>query len=127
MGEHFGKLLAVLHQMQGLCDFNAEDMQVTRLEGLTNSVILVAVLGQKVVVRIPGEGTETYIDHEVEAYNAAAAERTGVAPAVLWADARSGVMVTRALEEIEPMTPERTGSPARAGAALTKLHRSDRM
>ena len=102
MGEHFGKLLAVLHQMQGLCDFNAEHMQVTRLGGLINSVILVAVLGQKVVVRIPGEGTETYIDHEVEAYNAAAAEHTGVAPAVLWADARSGVMVTRALEEIEP-------------------------
>lgn len=128
MSEHFGKILAILRQVQGLRDVNAEDVQVTRLGGLTNIVHLVAVRGQKVVVRIPGEGTETYINREVEMYNAVAAERAGVAPAVLWADAGSGAMVTRALEGIATMTPElfkaRAGSPARAGAALAKLHRS---
>ena len=61
-------------------------------------------------------------------HNARAAEVAGVAPAVIWGDAASGVMVTRCIDGIETMTPalfkSRRGSPARAGVELAKLHRS---
>lgn len=128
MSEHLPKVIEILRQVPGFENVSPDEVKITRLGGLTNLVHLVAAQGQKIVVRIPGDGTESYINREVEVHNAKAAEKAGVAPAVLWADAKSGAMVTRALEGIETMTPAlfkvRAGSPARAGAALAKLHRS---
>ena len=128
MSEHLPKVIAILNNVPGFNDVKPEDVKITRLGGLTNLVYLVEANSEKVVVRIPGDGTESYINREVEVHNAKAAEMAGVAPAVLWADSKSGAMVTRALENIETMTPahfkSRKGSPARAGAALAKLHKS---
>jgi len=128
MSEHLSKVIDILRNVAGFADVKPDEVKITRLGGLTNLVHLVEARGKKVVVRIPGDGTESYINREVEVHNARAAEKAGVAPAVLWADAKSGAMVTRALEHIETMTPalfkSRKGSPARAGAALGKLHRS---
>jgi len=78
-------------------------------------------------VRIPGEGTEDYIDRAVELHNAQAAHRAGVSPEVLWANGESGVMISRCIEAVTmtpPLFSERQASPARAGVALAKLHRS---
>lgn len=128
MSENIEKVLVILRNVGGFHDISSAEANITRLGGLTNLVYLVAARGQQVVVRIPGEGTESYIDRSVEVHNASAAERAGVAPAVLWADASSGAMVTQAVQNIQTMTPEKfkslAGSPARAGAALAKLHQS---
>ena len=101
---------------------------ITRLGGLTNLVHRVDIGERSVIVRIPGAGTEDYIDRAVEAHNAQAAARAGVSPEVLLADPVTGLMVTRTVPGIETMTPasfkSRKGSPARAGKALAKLHRS---
>ena len=81
-----------------------------------------------VIVRIPGDGTEEYIDRAVEANNAQAAARAGVSPEVIFARPETGLMISRTVPGIETMTPElfksRAGSPARAGKALSKLHNS---
>jgi thiamine kinase-like enzyme len=128
MSDYSGKVLDVLRNLKGFADVAPGEIHLTRLGGLTNLVHLVELRGEKIVVRIPGAGTESYINREVEVHNAAAAERAGVAPQVLWADAKSGVMVSRALLNIETMTPalfiSRAGSAGRAGAALAKLHHS---
>lgn len=128
MTENVEKALVILAQVQGFGGIAPAEARITRLGGLTNLVYRVEARGQAVIVRIPGEGTESYIDRAVEVHNARAAERAGVAPAVLWADDKTGAMVTRAVPDIETMTPEgfkaRTGAPGRAGAALAKLHRS---
>ncbi len=96
-----------------------------RMGGLTNRVYR---LGDR-VLRVPGEGTEAYIDRAHEAIAAAEAARVGVAPELLHADAESGLMVTRFIDGAATMTPEgfagRSGAVARAGAALARLHRSD--
>lgn len=101
---------------------------ITRLGGLTNLVHRVDLDDRSVIVRIPGEGTEAYIDRAVEAHNARAASRAGVAPDVVHADPDSGVMITEAVPNVETMTPHlfkiRAGSPARAGVALAQLHNS---
>ena len=102
--------------------------KITRLGGLTNLVHRVDAAGRSVIVRIPGEGTEAYIDRAVEAHNARAAARAGVAPRVILAEAETGLMITEAVPGIETMTPDlfrsRAGSPGRAGRALARLHGS---
>jgi len=100
---------------------------VTRLGGLTNRVYRVDVGRQPLVLRIPGEGTDAYIDREVEAVNARAAATAGVAPDVLYADPASGLMLTAHVEG-RTMTPDLfrsvPGAPARAALAFRGLHRS---
>jgi thiamine kinase-like enzyme len=124
----------VLAALQNLPDFkgiNVAALDIQRLGGLTNLVFRVAANGQSVIVRIPGQGTEDYIDRAVEIHNARVAADAGVSPDVLWADSGTGVMISDCIEEgIVTMTPEqfstRSGSPARAGAALRQLHGSDK-
>ena len=95
-----------------------------RLGGLTNRVWR---LGEA-ILRVPGEGTQAYINRAHEAVAARAAAAAGVAPEVLYFDAASGLMVTRRVPDAVTMTPEgfatRTGAPARAASALRQLHRS---
>ena len=97
---------------------------VERLGGLTNRVYR---LGGH-CLRIPGRGTEEYINRENEAVAAGEAARAGVSPEVLHFDARTGIMVTRFVEGCETMSPDafrqRRGSAARAGEALARLHAS---
>ncbi|WP_435136112.1 phosphotransferase [Pseudopelagicola sp. nBUS_19] len=101
---------------------------ITRLGGLTNLVHRVDLDHRSVIVRIPGEGTEAYIDRTVEAHNAVAAARAGVSPQVVYTETDSGLMITETVPNIETMMPDlfksRAGSPGRAGASLAKLHNS---
>lgn len=95
-----------------------------RLGGLTNRVYKAG----EVCLRIPGKGTEEYINRANEAVAAREAAKAGVSPEVLFADPASGLMATRFVADAETMSPEkfkaRQGSPARAGAGFRKLHAS---
>lgn len=95
-----------------------------RLGGLTNRVYRIG----DCVLRLPGRGTEAYIDRRNEAEAARAAAEAGVSPPVLHTDPATGVMVTRFLPGTATMSPEafraRKGSPARAGRAFARLHGS---
>jgi thiamine kinase-like enzyme len=95
-----------------------------RLGGLTNRVYR---LGE-VCLRLPGAGTEAYINRRDEAEAARAAAAAGVSPDVLLADPDSGLMVTRFLPGTVTMTPDgfriRPGAPERAARVLRQLHRS---
>jgi thiamine kinase-like enzyme len=97
-----------------------------RLGGLTNRVYRVEAGGEALVLRIPGEGTEAYIDREVEAVNARAAAAAGVSPELLYVDPGRGLMLTRHVQG-RTMTPalfREPGTAGRAAAALARLHRS---
>lgn len=95
-----------------------------RLGGLTNLVFKIG----EFCLRIPGKGTEEYINRANEAVAAREAAKAGVSPEVLHVDPASGVMVTRFIAGAETMSPEKfkalSGSPARAGEAFRKLHTS---
>ena len=103
-------------------------LTVTRLGGLTNLVYKIEPpdSAAPLCLRVPGAGTERYIDRASERANAAAAARAGVGPEVLhFGD--DGVMLM-------PLLPGATLSPeafaagpgvaTRAGIALRKLHAS---
>ncbi|MER8441803.1 phosphotransferase family protein [Mesorhizobium sp. M1066] len=95
-----------------------------RLGGLTNLVFKAGDF----CLRIPGKGTEEYINRVNEAVAAREAAKAGVSPEVLHVDPETGVMVTRYIAGAETMSPEkfrtRPGGPARAGEAFRKLHDS---
>ena len=95
-----------------------------RLGGMTNLVFRVGPH----VLRIPGKGTEEYIDRANEAVAAQEAARAGVSPEVVHADPGTGLMVTRLIDGAVTMSPEafrtRPGAPARAGEVFRRLHGS---
>jgi thiamine kinase-like enzyme len=103
--------------------------RVTRLGGMTNRVYRIDAARGPLVIRLPGVGTEAYINREVEATNAREAAAAGVSPDVLHVDPGTGVMLTRFVEG-ETMTPERfrgaPGAPRRAAEAFRQLHSSGR-
>lgn len=95
-----------------------------RLGGLTNRVY--AMGGY--VLRIPGNGTEEYINRDHEMAMAREAAAAGVAPALAFADATSGLMVTQRIAPATTLSPQgfrdMKGAVARAAAALRQLHHS---
>ncbi len=128
MSEHQTAVIKALRNAPGFENAAAQDCRITRLGGLTNLVHLVETGDRQVIVRIPGAGTEAYIDRAVEIHNARVACRAGVSARVLWADDKTGVMISEAIEGIVTMTPElfatRPGAASRAGRALADLHNS---
>jgi thiamine kinase-like enzyme len=118
--------------LAGLGPFAGADeraLTVTRLGGLTNLVFRIDKGAEHYVLRVPGKGTEEYINRRHEAHAAREAARVAVSPEVLQFDGSTGVMVSRLVEGAVTMTPanfrSRPGAPGRAGAVLRQLHRSD--
>ncbi len=120
MSDELEAARAALASIAGL-DASGEAM---RLGGLTNRVYRIGGL----CLRLPGAGTEEYINRSNEAAAAREAARAGVSPAVLHADPKTGVMVSRYIDGAVTMSPEafrvRPGAPERAGRVLAQLHRS---
>ncbi|MGL4310515.1 MAG: phosphotransferase family protein [Paracoccaceae bacterium] len=100
------------------------DGPLLRMGGLTNAVWRAG----DAVLRLPGVGTEAYIDRANEAVAARAAADAGISPEVLSSDPARGIMVTRFIDGAVTMTPDgfrnRAGAPGRAGAAFARLHAS---
>ncbi|MGE3294634.1 MAG: choline/ethanolamine kinase family protein [Geminicoccaceae bacterium] len=111
--------LAAIPQLAGT---DPDRLACERLGGLTNRVYRIGDW----CLRLPGPGTEAYIDREVEAVNARAAAAVGVSPEVVHVDPASGVMLTRFVPDTVTMTPElfrsRDGAAGRAGALFRRLH-----
>ncbi|MBL8895673.1 MAG: phosphotransferase family protein [Rhizobiales bacterium] len=116
------KALAAVPELAG----PARTAKIARLGGLTN---LVFRIDDDLCLRIPGKGTEEYINRANEAVAAREAARAGVSPEVMHFDAKTGIMVTKYIDGAVTMSSanfkSRAGSPARAGRAFRKLHDSN--
>ncbi|WP_424929982.1 phosphotransferase [Amaricoccus tamworthensis] len=128
MEENRDRVIGELRQLEAFANIPEAEIRVTRMGGLTNLVYRADAPGESVVVRIPGEGTEEYIDRKVEAHNAEAAWRAGISPKVLMVTPDSGVMITETIPNVTTMTPagfaEIPGAAERAGKAMAQLHGS---
>jgi thiamine kinase-like enzyme len=103
----------------------ASKARITRLGGLTNLVFKVETGANRYCLRLPGKGTEAYINRKVEATNARAAAKSGVSPEVAhFGD--DGVMLTRFVDGAVTMSPalfkDRDGAVERAARAFRALH-----
>ncbi|NBB49297.1 phosphotransferase [Rhizobium sp. CRIBSB] len=103
---------------------SAYDGPIERLGGLTNLVFRL----DQFCLRIPGKGTEEYIDRSNEMVATRAVAEAGVGPEVLYTDPSTGVFVSRFIDGAATMSPvrfaESPGAAARAGKAFRRLHES---
>jgi thiamine kinase-like enzyme len=120
--------IAAIHELLRDLDIVRPDAAIERLGGLTNRVYRVGSGEDALCLRLPGKGTEEYIDRKVEAVVARAAAKAGVSPDVVHVDPASGVLITRFIDDTVTMTPSlfasRSGAAGRAGEAFRKLHDS---
>jgi thiamine kinase-like enzyme len=126
MSEDSDRVQHELTRIPGFENLQPGDYSAQRLGGLTNRVFRIEHDGRRYALRIPGEGTEEYIDRKVEAHNARVAARAGVSAPVVFADPDSGLMLTTYIDDSVTMTPRefarRDGAAARAGRALRRMH-----
>lgn len=118
---------AALARLGGLTADEIAQASILRLGGLTNRVFLIRSERGAHVLRIPGAGTEEYINRRVEAVAARAAARANVSPPVV-ATTDDGLMLTMAVPNAVTLSAEGfatiPGAPTRAAAVLRKLHTS---
>jgi thiamine kinase-like enzyme len=103
----------------------ADPARAVRVGGLTNVNYLIGLGAQQVVLRLPGVGTSEYIDRTAEEAAARSAAAAGVNANVLFFDATDGLMVTRFVDDVVVMSPDRfrdLDAVARAGRAFRQLH-----
>lgn len=121
-------LTQAIERIPALAGLDGAALVHDRLGGLTNVVFKLQTPADEFALRIPGPGTEAYIDRLVEAHNARVATACGVAPELLFFDEADGLMMTRFLASCATMTGElfhsRPGAPARAARVFKRLHQS---
>ena len=93
------------------------------LPSFTNRTFRIARGDQDFVLRLPGRGTERYIDRAAEAANARAAASIGLSPDIVYADPPQGVMVSRYISGAETLSPARLTQPGELSAAVGLLRR----
>jgi thiamine kinase-like enzyme len=131
MADDHGVELArkALHDIKTFWTLDDTEWEIKRLGGLTNLVFFVDHAGEQYVLRLPGKGTEEYINRHNEGVCAREAARVGVSPDVLHFDEVKGIMVTRFIDHGVTMSPQnfrgREGAPKRAGQVLKQLHSSN--
>jgi len=126
MTDEARQIIDALQAIPGFEQASADNIAVERQGGLTNLVYRVDYDSGRYILRLPGKGTEEFVDREVELHNARIAADAGVSAEVLFGDAKTGVMLTRYIDGIVTMTPElfgeRAGAAARAAEALKRMH-----
>ena len=88
MESNVAKALSRIPLFDGI---SPEHIAHERLGGLTNLVFKISLEDKAYVLRIPGEGTEEYIDRKVEARNTRVAAEAGVSAEVLFFDENDGL------------------------------------
>jgi thiamine kinase-like enzyme len=107
----------------------ATEWEVQPLAGLTNRNWRVIAAESDFVLRAPGASSQRYLSRAQEFHNTAVAADLGIAPALLHADAATGVTLQPFLADARALTPEDFAAPEvarRIGALLGRLHRSGR-
>ena len=66
MNTYTENVIAILNQVKGFENITKEDCKMKRLGGMTNIVHLVEMPDINLIVRIPGKGTEDYINRTFE-------------------------------------------------------------
>ncbi len=121
------ELVAAIARIPVLAQVPASELLVEPLPGLTNRNFKITTPGGNYVLRLPGAGTEKYIDRAAEAHDAALAAGAGLTPEILYADPATGLMLTRFVDGAETLTAAAMHDPATLRAAahiLRRLHDS---
>ncbi len=101
------------------------DAEFEKIGGLNNRNYRVTAAGKSYVLRVPGEGTEQYIDRKVDEQAGRIAADVGVNAPMVYYDSETGVQLTQFIPDADTMTPERFRDldlVRRAGVAFATVH-----
>ncbi len=128
MADGVAQAREVLRDIKKFWSIEEDEIEVKRLGGLTNLVFFVDHHGEQYVLRLPGKGTEEYINRSNEHQAAAETAKAKVSPDIVHFDDKTGVMVTRFVDHSVTMSPQgfatRDGAATRAAEVFKKLHTS---
>lgn len=96
-----------------------------KIGGLNNRNYKMTVDGKSYVLRVPGEGTEQYIDRRVDEQAGRIAAEVGVNAPMVYYDPETGVQLTQFIPDADTMTPERFRDldlVRRAGVCFATVH-----
>jgi thiamine kinase-like enzyme len=120
-GEEAEEVRAILARIAVLPSVS---MRLFRLSGFTNRSFLIERPGSNAyVLRLPGKGTERYIDRAAEMENARAAASIGLAPEILYGDPSSGILISVYIGAAYPLSPEKLRDRHHLQAAVDTLRR----
>ncbi len=117
-------LVAYLERIPRFQGVALDGLLTERLGGLTNLVYRVQAGDRSWLLRIPGKGTEEYIDRKVEAHDARVAADAGVSAPVLYFDESDGLMLADYIDgaTLDAERFKDPGSLARSAVALRRMH-----
>ncbi len=119
----------VLKNHPRLLAFIDPNATAERLGGLTNKNYLLTTAKNKLVLRIPGDGTEEYINRAHEHKAAMITSELGVNAKVIFFDPVTGIQVAQFVDGAITMDAEKFKNPeaiSRAAASLRQVHDSMR-
>jgi len=122
-------LQSLLTSVPLLAERPTASWQVTPLAGMTNRSWRLNSGDRDLVLRAPGVSSDRYLSRAQEFHNVAVAAALGIAPALLYADAATGVTLQPFLADARALTPEDFALPEiarKVGVLLARLHRSGR-
>ena len=115
----------IFSKIPQLSGANPEETKIERLGGLTNRNYKITHENSCYVLRIPGEGTNEYIDRIAEEQCARITAEVKVNADVLFFDPADGIQLTRFVDNSSTMNIELfldTGACERAAVAFRKVH-----
>ena len=121
------ELIAAFARIPMLACLTANELAIEPLPGLTNRNFKIITASGSYVFRLPGAGTEKYIDRAAEAHDAALAAGAGLTPEIVYADPATGLMLTRFVDDAETLTATAMHDPGTlrdAAQILRRLHDS---
>ncbi len=119
------RLKAIFSKLTPFDGMKFEDAVFEKIAGLTNRNFRLTVRGDSYVLRVPGEGTEHYVDRKADEHAGRIAADVGVNAPIVYYDSSTGVQPTRFIPDAVTMTPERFHDldlVRRAGLAFATVH-----
>ncbi|WP_226085963.1 NTP transferase domain-containing protein [Mesobacillus sp. S13] len=112
----------------GAMRISAESVSaIEPLGGLTNQNFKVTIDGNDYAVRVPGKGTEHYINRGAEKINSGITSRIGINPNVVHFNEHTGLKIVEYIPEAEtlnPKTGKREDNLAKVANVFSALHNS---
>ena len=106
-----------------------ECLEVKELQGgVTNQSFLVQTMSGKYILRVPGKGTNEYINRGYEIENMRRISVLGFIPQIVYSDTVSGIIISEYIDENQPMQIKDLYNSARLkliNEKLIQLHHSD--
>ena len=112
------------YKPEKLFDFlNQHSIPFSYIGGMTNQNVLLDISGMKFVLRIPNAVNLSLINREYEAFNNAQAYRAGLNVETPLLDAKSGVKLTRYLENSKPLNQTQLNEQSYLSQVANNLYR----